>query len=165
MIESNFDKSINDLIKNLNNIVDGAETGIEELVKQGTQLAKDNCISNTSANGYDIGSHPNNITGEYDLSNETGVITTNGDDALYFHEMGTGVIGAGSSHPNIEAMNMTWEYDQNKHGEKGWIYHNEETGKTGWTKGLRSSHFMYDTYVQLKDKAQDIVNIEINKKL
>lgn len=163
MIESNFDKSFEDLINNLDKIVDGAASGIEQLVVQGTQMAKDKCIKNTSNNGYKIGEHPNSIIGIYDKANNTGVITTNGDSVLVWHEMGTGVIGKDSPHPDPSIMELGWEYDVNEHGDAGWIYP-KGTNEFGWTRGLRSSHFMYDTFSELKEKAPEIIHIEINNK-
>lgn len=62
-----------------------------------------------------------------------------------FVEFGTGIVGAGSPHPNTSIVG--WKYDVNEHGEKGWFYFKD--GKWHWTKGMTSRPFMLETSLQL----------------
>lgn len=87
----------------------------------------------------------------------------NGDNYAWFVEFGTGIVGAGSPHP--EAGTAGWSYDTHGHGEDGWFYPwgksrkhkiriNPATGKQQpWTKGEPAKPFMYDSRQHIQDPA------------
>ena len=54
-----------------------------------------------------------------------------------FVEFGTGMVGAGHSHPN--ASEHGWAYDTNSHGNEGWYYYDPDRGKVRFTKGQVAS--------------------------
>lgn len=62
-------------------------------------------------------------------------------------EYGTGIVGASNPHPKLADG---WKYDTNSHGDKGWVYEDEE-GNFWWTKGEVSHQFVYQTYQDLKE--------------
>lgn len=74
-----------------------------------------------------------------------------------FVEFGTGVVGAGSPHPNP----VGWAYDVNGHGEAGWVYPSAKDGHFYWTKGQPAKPFMYDTAQLLAEAAPDVVAEEL----
>lgn len=86
----------------------------------------------------------------------------NGDNYGWFVEFGTGIIGAGSPHP--EAGAAGWSYDTHGHGNDGWFYPNGKSMKhkyrftasgqyLPWTKGEPAKPFMYDSRQHIQDPA------------
>lgn len=68
-------------------------------------------------------------------------------------EFGTGIIGAGDSHPRAS---QRWAYDVNGHGEAGWVYQ-DDAGEFHWTQGEPAKPIMYETLQQLKQEFPEIV--------
>ncbi len=111
-----------------------------------------------------------NILKENNLSNHIGSIQveiTDGgfgfriwtnDWIIIFHEYGTGIVGSNSPHPN---PTISWVYDKNGHGEKGWKYRKKD-GTYGWTRGLPSKHIFYDVEQEIKKYAKDFYQTAIN---
>lgn len=62
-------------------------------------------------------------------------ISVVGDGAI-FVEYGTGIVGKNSPHP------VPWEYDINEHGDKGWVYQDEDGWH--WTKGMASKPYFWE---------------------
>ena len=54
-----------------------------------------------------------------------------------FVEFGTGMVGAGHSHPH--ASEHGWAYDTNSHGNEGWYYYDSDRGSVRFTKGQVAS--------------------------
>ncbi len=91
-----------------------------------------------------------------------GFVRVDNDHAAYV-EFGTGVMGAGKSHPTLP-----WAYDVNGHGDTGWWYPctassanpTKRQAKDGswwaWTKGMPSRPFMYETAQELSEKCGEI---------
>jgi hypothetical protein len=94
----------------------------------------------------------NSIEGYYSPSLNAGIIRAGAYYAVYV-EFGTGVVGKQSPHPNPEG----WQYDVNDHGDEGWVYYDDESGKFRWTKGFKSRPFMYNTARQLEKECAKIV--------
>ena len=127
---------------------------LQNLAAKGEEIAKSECPVRT-------GHLFNSITGLCD-GNGKAIIRVNCPYAVYV-EMGTGIKGANSPHPNTAVLGFTFAYDRNGHGEKGWWYPTDEkdpnptkiTAKNGkiyaWTRGMPSRPFMYNTAQQLKD--------------
>ncbi len=71
-----------------------------------------------------------------------------------FVEFGTGIIGAGKTHPASDVFG--WEYDIHGHGEAGWHFPADD-GSYPITKGQPSRPFMYETAQKLRDEFPAIV--------
>lgn len=80
------------------------------------------------------------MTGYFSPATNAGIIRAGAWYAV-FVEFGTGVVGAGSPHPNP----VGWAYDVNGHGDNGWVYFNENDQMWHWTAGMESRPFMYNT--------------------
>lgn len=140
--EVNIDRAIQDLKAFQGKIEKAAETVTYRLTEQGVSLARQNAAY---MDIYDSGELVNGIDSEYERKNKGLVVSSAKHSA--FCEFGTGVVGAGSPHPNpIDG----WQYDVNEHGEEGWWYYNDE-GERRWTKGMPSRPYMYDTARMLRN--------------
>ena len=80
------------------------------------------------------------------------------DWVLIFHEYGTGIVGSNNPHPN---PTISWVYDKNEHGEKGWKYPKKD-GTYGWTRGLPSKHIFYDVEQEIRKYAKEFYQSAIN---
>lgn len=146
--EVNIDRAIQDLKAFQGKIEKAAETVTYRLTEQGVSLARQNAAY---MDIYDSGELVNGIDSEYERKNKGLVVSSAKHSA--FCEFGTGVVGAGSPHPNpIDG----WQYDVNEHGEEGWWYYNDE-GERRWTKGMPSRPYMYDTAVMLRNMVPDVI--------
>lgn len=142
---------------------------IQRLVDDGKNIAKAQIVQ------YDAiftSSLLSSIDGYYNEDTRTGFIVAGAPHAI-FVEYGTGIVGAGSSHPEMDGM---WapppgeytKYDTNEHGSAGWWYpalhgwyipkHGDGSVKLAWTSGMRSRPFMYGTFKQLERLSVDIYN-------
>jgi hypothetical protein len=144
-------KSIDNAIKELQGykveLSDKANRLIQKLIDVGVEVAKQEVML---LGAFDSGELAGSIDGLMYTDGTHGIIFTDCGHAA-FVEFGTGVVGAGSPHPT-----MPWQYDVNNHGEAGWVYYNEKTGKFGWTKGMPSRPFMYNTAKHLQDELERI---------
>lgn len=118
---------------------------VERLTKDGAKQAQD-LVS--YMNAVDTGELMGSIIGEAD--GNKGTITAGTDHAAYV-EFGTGVVGAGSPHPNP----VGWAYDINGHGDAGWIYKGDD-GRLHWTRGMPSRPYMYDTAQMLAEAVPQV---------
>lgn len=75
-----------------------------------------------------------------------GQIRVDSDHAIYV-EYGTGIVGAGSPHPELNQS----DYDKHKHGEIGWVYFDPEYGFVR-TKGQIGQQFFYRTKEYMKER-------------
>lgn len=119
---------------------------IMALTEQGEKIAKVNVVQ---MGAFDSGTLEASIEGYYSPLLGVGIIKT---DCYYaiFCEFGTGIRGNEASHP--KSGELGYAYDVNGYGEDGWYFHNSETGKSGWTTGMPSRPFMYDTAMQLRQE-------------
>lgn len=130
---------------------------VNELTKQGAQVAK---MQVTSMDAVETAELENSIYGYYDPQSRIGYVIA-GSPHAFFVEYGTGIVGAGSPHPEPERAG--WAYDVNGHGNAGWWYPSEDgwyLAKNGnmlaWTKGMPARPFMYNTMVWLEEAAETV---------
>lgn len=130
---------------------------IRQLTEYGYEFAK---LEVLRLGAFDTGNLADSIQGYFDPDVGIGFIRAEAWYAVYV-EFGTGVVGAGASHPNAGAHG--WVYDMNHHGDKGWVYFSERDGMFHWTQGQPSSPFMYNTFRELQRKARDIAGQVFNR--
>lgn len=152
-------KSLEEAKRFLNKYQEAYSKGIDNAVKYATEMMYNKVLEYCYANG--ISNHTSQIQWQYDDNTKTGKVWTN-DMVVIFNEMGTGIVGSDSPHPNPDGPFKSWKYDVNEHGEKGWKYPKED-GTYGWTKGLPSRHMFYSAFQDIKDEIGNIVDIEIRK--
>ena len=121
---------------------------VEKLTDYGVEVAK---IQVASLGAFDTGELQNSIKGYYSPSTNVGIIEAGAYYAVYV-EFGTGVVGSQSPHPKPQG----WQYDVNQHGDEGWVYYDDGSGKFRWTKGFKSRPFMYNTARQLEKECKKI---------
>lgn len=120
----------------------------KQLTEQGVSLAQQNA---SYMDIYDSGELVNGIEAEYvgAFKTETAIGKVHSTARhSAFCEFGTGVVGAGSPHPDPIPG---WIYDVNEHGEEGWFYY-DKNGVKRWTKGMPSRPYMYDTARMLRSR-------------
>ena len=60
-----------------------------------------------------------------------------GEDVAYI-EFGTGYVGENNPYPDEITLNKAgWQYDENEHGVKGWIYRRKDTGQYRHSRGMK----------------------------
>lgn len=161
-IDLNKSQSLNDAINKFvaasKDIQEGVERAIEILCAEGERKAKELCPAPSEAHPFATGELRDSITHKVELNGKktVGTITAGTDHAL-FVEFGTGVVGAGSPHPDIFSG---WEYDVNGHGSKGWYY--PKGDRVFHTKGQKSNPFMYETAKYLSENAERILSEHIS---
>jgi hypothetical protein len=121
---------------------------VEKLTDEGAEIAK---VKVAELDAVYTGELMNSIEGYYSPSLQAGIIRAGAYYAVYV-EFGTGVVGSQSSHPNPQG----WQYDVNGHGDEGWVYYDDESGKFRWTKGFKSRPFMYNTARELEKECKRI---------
>ena len=121
---------------------------VKELTDYGVEVAK---IQVASLGAIDTGELMNSIDGYYSPTYNVGIIKAGAKYATAV-EFGTGVVGSQSPHPNPQ----DWQYDINQHGDEGWVYYDDGSGKFRWTKGFKSRPFMYNTARQLERECKKI---------
>lgn len=124
---------------------------VKELTEQGVHIAT---VQVSAVGAVDTGELADSIIGYYDEQSGVGVIQSTAYYA-YFVEYGTGIVGAGTQHPEMGGMwqpqPSRWtKYDTNGHGERGWYYISDRDHKVHWTRGMPSRPFMYETYKELE---------------
>ena len=120
---------------------------VKTLTEYGVEIAK---MEVKKLDAVYTGELHNSIEGFFPSSN-VGIIRAGATYAVYV-EFGTGVVGKGSPHPDPQG----YQYDVNNHGDKGWVYFDEDSGKFRWTKGFKSRPFMYNTAKELERKCIEI---------
>jgi len=89
-----------------------------------------------------------------------GIRTTKEEDT--YKEFGTGIVGSSSPHVSEYLAQSGWEYDVNKHGEKGWIYPKAD-GTFRWTKGIAAQKKFYNASKRMEEKFEEIAKDEFKK--
>ena len=159
VVKSLSTKEINKAIKSIERykkqLEDRTRSLVEELTRRGENIAKVNVVQ---LGAFDSGVLESSIQGYYSPLLGCGIIKTNCYYAVYV-EFGTGARGAEASHPMAGEKGYT--YDINGHGEDGWYYYNTDTGKQGWTTGMPSRPFMYDTAMELRKEVYKIAKSQL----
>lgn len=158
--------------KQIQDFKDNYKKGVNDAIKYATEAMYNKVLEYCYDNN--ILNHVGAIEWEYDANKNIGRVWTN-DWVIIFNEMGTGIVGAGNSHPNPADPFKNWVYDEHNHGEAGWWYPTTESDANpikwvdpngqlrAWTKGLPSRHMFYSAFQDIKDELGDYVNVELNK--
>ena len=135
------------------------ETLLSSIADKGAEIARGECPIRT-------GQLYSGIEGLIDSSGKA-LIRVNCPYAVYV-EMGTGIKGANSPHPDTSILGFSFQYDRNSHSESGWWYPTDEkdpnptkiTAKNGkmyaWTAGMPSRPFMYNTAQAIKNEIRNL---------
>lgn len=155
--------SVNAAIREMEAYIEEVKAKIMELARilteeEGVHIAT---VEISAVQAVDTGELADSIYGFYDPQSHVGTIGSKAEYAFYV-EYGTGIVGAGSPHPEI---NGDWQpppsrythYDTNNHGEAGWWYiASHRDGKLHWTRGVPSRPFMYNTFKQLEQRSRQL---------
>lgn len=142
---------------------DDLKNAIQQLVRTLTEDGREAAVMNVVGLGaFDTGELADtsfHTRGYYSSDYNIGIIYTDSYYAV-FVEYGTGIVGLnGPQHPFLPAG---WVHDHNNHGDKGWVYVSNRDGLFHWTKGQPSRPFMYQTYMELIQMAQQkLANLQI----
>ena len=121
---------------------------VRALTDEGVEIAS---VQVAQLDAIDTGKLLSSIGGYFNIKSGVGIIKADTPYAIYV-EFGTGVVGKGSPHPDPQG----YKYDVNNHGDKGWVYYDEDSGKFRWTRGFKSRPFMYNTAKELERKCIEI---------
>lgn len=141
-------RAINELEQFKREFTEKCNLLIEALTDYGVEVAR---IQVAKLDAVYTGELMNSIDGYYSPTYNVGIIKAGAYYAAYV-EFGTGVVGKGSPHPDPQG----WQYDINQHGEEGWVYYDDYSGKFRWTKGFKSRPFMYNTARDLERNCKRI---------
>lgn len=140
--ESEIDRAIKEVKQFKKEFLQKCNELVAALTDYGVEVAR---VKVAELDAVYTGELMNSIDGYYSPTFNVGIIKAGAYYAAYV-EFGTGVVGSRSPHPNPDG----WAYDVNSHGDEGWVYYDDETGKFRWTKGFKSRPFMYNTARQLE---------------
>lgn len=146
--EKDIDRAIREVKQFRTEFLEKCSRLVEALTDRGVEVAK---VEVSRLDAVYTGELMNSIEGYYSPTYNVGIIKAGAYYAAYV-EFGTGVVGSRSPHPNPQG----WQYDINQHGDKGWVYHDDESGEFRWTKGFKSRPFMYNTARQLEKECKKI---------
>lgn len=135
------------------------EIAIKRLAEEGIQIATLNVID---SDAIDTGTLVNSFKikkGDLIQYGSQWIVYTDCPWAKYV-EFGTGIIGKNSEHHPLTGE-FGWKHDSNEHGEAGWYYFKD--GKWHWTKGMESRPFMYQTAMELRQRAAKIISEVFNE--
>lgn len=145
-------KEVNDFKNDLRNAIN---TLAQDLYKEGVQIVKARIVELDTP--HSTGHLENSVQGVFDPTTGVGVISVYAENSDYnfnyacIVEFGSGVWG--KRHPAPDQPSW-WGYDEHEHGEAGWWY----TGGH-WTQGMPSRPFMYQSYLELLEKARGIAKV------
>ena len=117
----------------------------ESLVAEGVNIAR---LKITQFDAIETGELLSSVEGVFDASIGKGFIRV-GTDHAAFVEFGTGIIGQTTQSLALDKP-ADWQYDVNQHGWEGWVY---DHGR--WTRGMPPRPFMYGTFLELCDIANE----------
>ena len=150
--EKDIDRAITEVTQFKNELLEKCKQLVEALTEHGAEVAR---LQVRKLDAVYSGELMNSIDGYYSSNSNVGIIRAGAYYAAYV-EFGTGVVGSRAPHPDPQ----NWQYDVNQHGDKGWVYYDDENGQFRWTKGFKSRPFMYNTAMQLEKEclkiAQDV---------
>lgn len=139
---------IKDIEKYKRELTEKVNLLIEELTDYGVQVAK---AQVRELGAWYTGELESSIEGYFSPSVGVGIIKAGAPYAVYV-EFGTGIVGKSQPHPSPD----NWRYDINNHGDSGWWYFNDNTGRMQWTKGMPSRPFMFNTARKLEEDCKEI---------
>ena len=140
--EKGIDRAIRDVNRFKEEFLEKCNRLVEALTDEGAEIAR---IQVRQLEAWFTGELMNSIEGYYSPTANVGIIKAGAYYAAYV-EFGTGVVGSQSPHPDPQG----WQYDVNGHGDSGWVYYDDYSGKFRWTKGFKSRPFMYNTARELE---------------
>ena len=143
-----IDRLIKDIKQYKRELTEKVNLLIGELTDYGVEVAK---AQVRELGAWYTGELESSIEGYFSPSVGVGIIKAGAPYAVYV-EFGTGIVGKGQPHPSPDG----WRYDINSHGESGWWYFNDNTGRMQWTKGMPSRPFMYNTARKLEEDCKEI---------
>lgn len=146
--ENDIDRAIKELKLFKEVFLEKCNRLVETLTDHGVEVAR---LEVRQLDAVYTGELWNSIEGYYSPTYNVGIIKAGAYYAAYV-EFGTGVVGSQSPHPDPQG----WQYDVNNHGEEGWVYYDDYTGKFRWTKGFKSRPFMHNTARQLEKECAKI---------
>lgn len=134
---TDINRAIKEVRKYKQEVINKTKSLVAELTDNGVEIAR---VQLAQMGAEYTGQLSASMVGYFSPTTGVGIIRAGAWYAV-FVEFGTGVVGAGSPHPDPTG----WQYDANGHGDKGWVYFNENDQKWHWTKGMKSRPFMYNT--------------------
>lgn len=143
-----IDRLIKDIKQYKRELTEKVNLLIEKLTDYGVQVAK---AQVRELGAWYTGELESSIEGYFSPSVGVGIIKAGAPYAVYV-EFGTGIVGKSQPHPSPD----DWRYDINNHGDSGWWYFNDNTGRMQWTKGMPSRPFMYNTARELENACERI---------
>lgn len=143
-----INRAINEVRRYKQEVIDKTKALVEALTYRGVDVAR---VQLAQMGAEYTGQLSSSMVGYFSPSSGVGIIRAGAWYAV-FVEFGTGVVGAGSPHPDP----VGWQYDVNGHGDEGWVYFNENDQKWHWTKGMESRPFMYNTARTLEKECLQI---------
>ena len=150
-----IDRLIKDIKQYKRELTEKVNLLIGELTDYGVEVAK---AQVRELGAWYTGELESSIEGYFSPSVGVGIIKAGAPYAVYV-EFGTGVVGKSQPHPSPD----DWRYDINEHGESGWWYFNDNTGRMQWTKGMPSRPFMYNTARKLENDCRIIAREVFNR--
>lgn len=150
-----IDRLIKDIKQYKRELTEKVNLLIGELTDYGVQVAK---AQVRELGAWYTGELESSIEGYFSPSVGVGIIKAGAPYAVYV-EFGTGIVGKSQPHPSPD----DWRYDINEHGESGWWYFNDNTGRMQWTKGMPSRPFMYNTARKLENDCRIIAREVFNR--
>lgn len=154
--EKEITRVIKDIEKYKRELTEKVNLLIGELTDYGVEVAK---AQVRELGAWYTGELESSIKGYFSPSAGVGIIKAGAPYAVYV-EFGTGIVGKTSPHPDKPEG---WQYDINDHGDDGWWYFNDNTGRTQWTKGMPSRPFMYNTARKLENDCRIIAREVFNR--
>ena len=123
----------------------------ERLAEEGVYIARVNIAEEGAIYSGELIS---SLDTEYQGSTKDGATWVTYTDCAWapFVEFGFGIIGSENPHPMTSLI--SWKYDVNEHGEKGWFY--EKDGQWFWSQGQPSKPFMWETSIELRKRVNAI---------
>jgi len=165
-----IDKALAELEQFKKDFIAAADAVIRELSEDLGIRFQIVAIANLNAVGK-TGGLSDGADGVYDPKTRVGIVTNKAYYAV-FVEYGTGVVGSHNAYigpatvtsVSVGKYGPYSGYDQNHHGEEGWIYKDSD-GKRHWTAGQPSRPFFYTMMRQLADAAPGVAERIFNEKL
>lgn len=158
-------QSLNNAAKTLEDVRDRINNTEREFIRLSIEWLRARASENIALNYPDFAEDFETI-----ITSNLGILKTTDEQQTYI-EFGTGIVGSGDSHELAEEKG--WQYDVNKHGEKGWTFLHGADDKldvkesniisrkvadhTGmWerirTKGVEAERFMFNAFTDYFNK-------------
>lgn len=157
IVELDLD-NISSGVKDINSVVNGLDNAIKDGIDEVSELMLTRIYENLIK--YGLGGSEIMSDVYVDALSDGIEIGVANDWAVYV-EYGTGYVGENSEHhPKLDG----WAYDIHNYGEGGWVYP-KKGGGFGWTSGMASRPFMYDTWLYGTRIATQVIRKHIRRHL